>query len=133
MLPGHTAIDLFERFAQTFYCFMLLVKPAYWLEDNFKNPPTDATTLALVQVMGVMVMCLWLCAFQIRLNGVGLKLGDFLSAFCWGCCVFVTYNKQELYNDHAFKTNMGLQSSIVAVFLYQGLTRGEEGGKKKSS
>ena len=70
---------------------------------------------------------------EIRANGVGLKLGDFLTAFCWGCCVFVTYSKQDLYNDHAFKTNMGLQSAIVLAFLYQGLTRGDEGDKKKSS
>ena len=78
-------------------------------------------------------MCIWVTTFQIRANGVGLKLGDFLTAFCWGCCVFVTYSKQDLYNDHAFKTNMGLQSAIVLAFLYQGLTRGDEGGKKKSS
>ena len=83
--------------------------------------------------MGVLCMCIWVTTFQIRANGVGLKLGDFLTAFCWGCCVFVTHSKQDLYNDHAFKTNMGLQSAIVLAFLYQGLTRGDEGGKKKSS
>ena len=56
MLPGHSKIDLFERFAQTFYCGMLLGAPSYWLEDNFKNPPMGKHNLSTGLKLLVLVL-----------------------------------------------------------------------------
>jgi len=129
-----TKIDCFEKLAQIMYCGMLTFAPAFWLGDNFadEGAPTNPTAIALANIMGVLCFCITVTTFLIRSNGVDLKTADFATALCWGACTYLTFTQQALYKPQAFKQNLGLQGGIVAMFLFQGLTRSEQKGGQKS-
>ena len=132
LLENFTGIDIFERVAQAMYCCMLLFVPSFWLEDNFtkyKTAKPDAQDIALCRILGVLCICIFIAVSQLRINGVNLKSADLMSVCCWGMCIATIFIDKDLYNDHAFKTNLGLQSLLVGLFAYQYATRKPTNGK----
>ena len=123
-LSSLTKIDKFEKFAQIFYSASLLFARQWWVRDNFKDQKAanNDVVICLAGIMGILVSIITAVTYLIRSEVTTKRIlvkADYVAAAGWGVCSVFTVLNQHLYKDDKFMINVGLQTTITALYLYQ--------------
>lgn len=129
--PRRTKIDWLEKAAQTFYAVSLLAFPEWWLNENFqdKSMQNSDGVLALMSIMGLLVVTVTINQFIVRnaknTRAELMKKMDLASAATWAFFLVnsVRLQMDDIFEDAAYKQNLGIFSVIIAASAYQSTTR----------